>query len=63
MKKPLHVTIPITKVDEEQRMVYGYATVEELDSHGEIITFEASKKAFSNWIGNIREICLIFITY
>ena len=55
MKKPLHVTIPITKVDEEQRMVYGYATVEELDSHGEIITYEASKKAFSNWIGNIRE--------
>ena len=55
MKKPLHITIPITKVDEEQRMVYGYATVEELDAHGEIITYEASKKAFSNWIGNIRE--------
>lgn len=55
MKKPLHVTIPITKVDEEQRMVYGYATVEEIDAHGEIITYEASKKAFSNWIGNIRE--------
>lgn len=48
MKKPLHITIPITKVDEEQRMVYGYATVEEIDSHGEIITYEASKKAFSN---------------
>lgn len=55
MKKPLHVTIPITKVDEEQRMVYGYATVEEIDAHGEIITYEASKKAFSDWIGNIRE--------
>ncbi len=55
MKKPLHITIPITKIDEEQRMVYGYATVEELDSHGEIITYDASKKAFSNWIGNIRE--------
>lgn len=55
MKKPLHVTIPIAKIDEEQRMVYGYATVEELDAHGEIISYEASKKAFSNWIGNIRE--------
>ncbi len=55
MKKPLHITIPITKVDEDQRMVYGYATVEELDSHGEIITYEASKKAFPDWIGNIRE--------
>lgn len=55
MKKPLHITIPITKIDEEQRMVYGYATVEEIDAHGEIITYEASKKAFSDWIGNIRE--------
>lgn len=55
MKKPLHITIPIAKIDEDQRMVYGYATVEELDSHGDIITYEASKKAFSNWIGNIRE--------
>lgn len=55
MKKPLHITIPITKVDEEQRMVYGYATVEEIDAHGEIITYEASKKAFTDWIGNIRE--------
>lgn len=55
MKKPLHITIPITKIDEDQRMVYGYATVEELDSHGEIITYDASKKAFSSWIGNIRE--------
>jgi phage head maturation protease len=55
MKKPLHVTIPITKIDEDQRMVYGYATVEEIDSHGEIISYEASKKAFDGWIGNIRE--------
>lgn len=55
MKKPLHVTIPITKVDEDQRMVYGYATVEEIDAHGEIIGYEASKKAFEGWIGNIRE--------
>lgn len=55
MKKPLHVTIPITKIDEDQRMVYGYATVEEIDAHGEIIGYEASKKAFEGWIGNIRE--------
>lgn len=55
MKTQLHLNIPITKVDEDQRMVYGFATVEELDSHGDIITYEASKKAFTDWIGNIRE--------
>lgn len=55
MKRQLHLNIPITKVDEDQRMVYGFATVEEIDSHGDIITYEASKKAFSDWIGNIRE--------
>ena len=55
MNKPLHVTIPITKIDEDQRMVYGYATVEEIDAHGEIIGYEASKKAFGEWIGNIRD--------
>lgn len=55
MKNQIHLNIPITKIDEDQRMVYGFATVEELDSHGDIITYEASKKAFSDWIGNIRE--------
>jgi phage head maturation protease len=55
MNKPLHVTIPIAKIDEDQRMVYGYATVEEIDAHGEIIGYEASKKAFGDWIGNIRD--------
>lgn len=55
MNKPLHVTIPIAKIDEDQRMVYGYATVEEIDAHGEIIGYEASKKAFGAWIGNIRD--------
>lgn len=57
MKKnhPIHINIPIAKVDEDQRMVWGYATVEEVDAHGEIIGYEASKKAFSNWVGNIRE--------
>lgn len=55
MKKPINITIPITKIDEDQRMVYGYATVEEIDAHGEIISYDASKKAFPAWIGNIRE--------
>ena len=55
MKKPLILNIPINKIDEEERKVWGYATVEEVDSHGEIVSYEASKKAFVNWVGNIRE--------
>lgn len=52
---PVHLTVPISKIDEEQRMVWGYATVEEMDAHGEVIGYEASKKAFEDWPGNIRE--------
>lgn len=53
--RKFNLNVPIVKVDEEQRMVYGYATMEEIDSQGEIVDYEASKVAFSNWIGNIRE--------
>lgn len=53
--KPMHINIPISKIDEEKRMVWGYATVEEIDKHGEIIGYEASKTAFAAWPGNIRE--------
>ena len=53
--RPLHLNIPISKIDEEQRMVWGYATVEEIDAANEIVGYEASKKAFTGWIGNIRE--------
>jgi hypothetical protein len=53
--RKFNLNVPIVKVDEEQRMVYGYATMEEIDSQGEIVDYDASKVAFSNWIGNIRE--------
>lgn len=53
--KLFNLSIPISKVDEEQRIVYGYATKEELDRQGDIVDYEASKKAFSAWAGNIRE--------
>lgn len=53
--KSFTLNIPISKVDEEQRIVYGYATKEELDRQGDIVDYEASKKAFSAWAGNIRE--------
>lgn len=49
------LSMPIVKVDEEQRIVYGIATQEVLDKQNEIVDYEASKKAFKNWEGNIRE--------
>lgn len=46
----------ITKVNEEERMVYGYASTEALDSQGEIVTKEAIQDALSDFMkfGNIR---------
>ncbi|TXG76779.1 hypothetical protein E6Q11_04055 [Candidatus Dojkabacteria bacterium] len=57
MADTFRINIPISKVDEEQRIVTGIATSEALDSQGDIVDYEASKKAFADWIGigNIRE--------
>jgi len=46
---------PITKVNKEKRTVSGFATLDNLDRHGDIVTAEASKKAFERFRGNIRE--------
>lgn len=55
MDKSFVLNIPISKVDEEQRMVWGIATGENVDVQGDIVDYEASKIAFKNWVGNIRE--------
>lgn len=55
MSKTFTLHVPISKVDEEQRMVYGVATTEDVDSQNDIVDYGASKKAFSEWLGNIRE--------
>lgn len=49
------IALPICKVDKEKRLVYGRATAELIDAHGEVVDFETAKKAFSTWKGNIRE--------
>lgn len=46
---------PITKVNKEKRTVSGFASLDNLDRHGDIVKAEASKKAFDNFRGNIRE--------
>lgn len=47
----------INKVDDEKRMVYGYASTGVLDSQGDIITTDAMEKAFPDYMkfANIRE--------
>lgn len=48
---------PITKVDDEQRMVYGYASTDTKDSQGEIVKSDAIEAALPDYMkfANIRE--------
>ena len=43
------LNIPITKIDEEKRLVYGIVTKEELDSDGEMLDYASSKPNFQAW--------------
>lgn len=47
----------ITKVDDEQRLVYGYASTEAMDVQGEVVTKDALAKALPEYMrfANIRE--------
>ena len=51
----LNLSFPITKIDREKRTVSGFASLDNLDRHGDVVTAEASKKAFERFRGNIRE--------
>jgi HK97 family phage prohead protease len=48
---------PIAKIDERQRLVFGYASTEALDSQGEIVKKEAIEAALPDYMrfANIRE--------
>ena len=46
---------PIAKVNKEKRTVSGWASLDNVDRHGDIVTKEANKKAFGNFRKNIRE--------
>lgn len=47
--------LPITKIDRENRTVSGFATLDNIDGHGDVVRPEASRKAFTRWQGNLRE--------
>jgi hypothetical protein len=51
----LHLSIPFTKVNRENRTVSGFATLDNVDQTGDVVTAEASVKAFENFRGNLRE--------
>jgi hypothetical protein len=53
--KNVRLSMPLTKVDEERRLVSGFASLDNVDSHDDIVLAEASVKAFSRFRGNIRE--------
>ena len=48
------LTMPISKVDVEKRIVSGFATLDNIDRQGDRVTAEASRRAFENFRGNVR---------
>ena len=51
----ISLSVPFTKVNREKRTVSGFATLDNLDQTGDVVTSEASIKAFESFRGNIRE--------
>lgn len=51
------IFVPFAKTDAEQRMVYGYASTEALDSQGEVVAKSAIEEALPDYMkfANIRE--------
>ena len=51
----ISLSVPFTKVDREKRTVSGFATLDNVDQTGDVVTAEASMRAFERFRGNIRE--------
>ena len=51
----LRLSMPLTKVDKERRIVSGFASLDNVDKQDDIVTAEASLEAFAKFRGNIRE--------
>jgi hypothetical protein len=51
----VRLSMPFSKVDVERRIVSGFATLDNVDKQADIVTTDASLKAFSKFRGNIRE--------
>ena len=51
----VRLSMPFSKVDAERRIVSGFATLDNIDKQADIVTTDASIKAFKKFRGNIRE--------
>ena len=51
----IRLSMPLSKVDQEKRIVSGFATLDNVDKQADIVTPEASLDAFKRFRGNIRE--------
>jgi hypothetical protein len=51
----VRLSMPFSKVDQERRIVSGFATLDNIDKQSDIVTTEASMDAFKRFRGNIRE--------
>lgn len=54
-KGKARVFVPLTKVDEEQRLVYGVISQQVLDKSGEMMDYAKSKDNFKKWSDDIHE--------
>lgn len=54
-KDTFSVEVGLTKIDEEKRLVSGFATLDNLDLQGDIVDFDASVRAFERSRKNVRE--------
>jgi hypothetical protein len=50
----LRITMPLQKIDKQRRIVSGFATLDNEDKHGDVVTKEASDQAFKEFLGNLR---------
>lgn len=51
----LKFSVPISKVDKQKRLVSGFATLDNPDEHDDVVSADASNKAFARFRGNLRE--------
>lgn len=49
------LSLAISKIDQERRIVSGFATLNNLDRQDDIVLASASKEAFGSFLGNVRE--------
>jgi hypothetical protein len=51
----IKLSMPIAKIDEERRIVSGFATLDNIDKQADIVPTDVSIKAFEMFRGNLRE--------